>query len=196
MGWLDRSSLRSAWRSARHRGKSACYLGLALKENGKGKLYAIDPHTHTGWNDINSVETYGLMQQNLESLGLSDRVEIVRKTFDQAALSWNASIDLLFIDGDHTYEGVKRDWQLFTPHLAPFGIVVFHDTAWEIDPENRRERTTREDMGVPRFVEELRLAGTAGHHFAERFWGLDRAGPDRGGISLLAPADPTRRPPR
>jgi hypothetical protein len=66
------------------RGKSACYVGLALEENGKGKLYAIDPHTKTEWNDSNSVETYEVMRQNLGSLGLLDRVEIVRKTSGQA----------------------------------------------------------------------------------------------------------------
>ena len=121
------------------RGKSACYVGLALEENGKGKLYAIDPHTKTEWNDSNSVETYEVMRQNLGSLGLLDRVEIVRKTSGQAALGWNMPIDLIFIDGDHSYEGVKRDWDLFSPHLAPFGVVVFHDTAWEIDPVSRRK---------------------------------------------------------
>ena len=125
------------------RGKSACYVGLALEENGKGKLYAIDPHTKTEWNDSNSVETYEVMRQNLGSLGLLDRVEIVWKTSGQAALSWNMPIDLIFIDGDHSYEGVKRDWELFTPHLAPFGVVVFHDTAWEIDPVSRASTPVR-----------------------------------------------------
>ena len=118
------------------RGKSACFVGLALKENGKGKLYAIDPHTKTEWNE-NSVETFEVMRKNLGSFGLMHRVEIVRKTSEQAALNWNMPIDLLFIDGDHSYEGVKRDWELFTPHLSQFGVVIFHDTAWEIDPESR-----------------------------------------------------------
>src|SRR5690349_24226172 len=31
------------------RGKSACYVGRALKENGSGKLFAIDPHSRTDW---------------------------------------------------------------------------------------------------------------------------------------------------
>ena len=48
------------------RGKSACHVGLALEENGKGKLYAIDPHTKTEWNDSNSVETYEVMRQRLQ----------------------------------------------------------------------------------------------------------------------------------
>src|SRR4051812_47088043 len=36
------------------RGKSACFIGMALKENGSGRLYAIDPHSRTEWNDSDS----------------------------------------------------------------------------------------------------------------------------------------------
>jgi predicted O-methyltransferase YrrM len=140
------------------RGKSACYVGLALAENGKGKIYAIDPHSKTDWNDDDSVDTIDLFRQNIALLGLEDRVEIVRKTSDDAARGWDRKVDLIFIDGDHTYEGVRRDWELFSPHLSEFGVAVFHDTAWDIDPVSWSQYN-REDMGVPRFVEELRRAG-------------------------------------
>lgn len=36
-------------------------------------------------------------------------------------------IDLLFIDGEHTYRGAKRDFNKFTKLLAPNGIVALHD---------------------------------------------------------------------
>ncbi len=36
-------------------------------------------------------------------------------------------LDILFIDGDHTYEGVKRDFELWSPLVKPGGHVVFHD---------------------------------------------------------------------
>jgi predicted O-methyltransferase YrrM len=36
-------------------------------------------------------------------------------------------IDYLFIDGDHTYEGVKADFQIYRPLVAPNGIIAFHD---------------------------------------------------------------------
>lgn len=38
-------------------------------------------------------------------------------------------VDLLFIDGDHTYEGVKQDWELYSPLVRPGGMIVFHDIA-------------------------------------------------------------------
>jgi len=36
-------------------------------------------------------------------------------------------IDVLFIDGDHTYDGVRIDYELYSPLVRPGGIVAFHD---------------------------------------------------------------------
>jgi predicted O-methyltransferase YrrM len=135
------------------RGLSACYMGMALKRLGKGKLYAIDPHTATKWNDSESVETYEIMRSNLKAFGVEQYVKIIRKRSADASAEWCGPIDLLFIDGDHSYDGVRRDWELFSPLVSAFGIVVFHDTLWGLEPDSQRERP---DMGVPLFVEELR----------------------------------------
>ena len=43
-------------------------------------------------------------------------------------------LDLLFIDGDHTYEGVKRDWEMYSPLVRGGGVVVFHDIVEHDDP--------------------------------------------------------------
>jgi len=134
-------------------GWSACHIGLALRENVRGKLYAIDPHHPTSWNDTDAVDTLPILRQNLRRCGIERYVEIVRSTSEEAARNWTAPIDFLFIDGDHSYEGVKRDWTLFSPHLTRFGVTVFHDATWELHGPNRP------DMGVPRFLEDLRAAG-------------------------------------
>jgi predicted O-methyltransferase YrrM len=138
------------------RGKSACYVGRALKENGSGRLFAIDPHTRTNWNDEDSIDTLGEMKRNIRAFGIEKQVEIIRDVSEKAAARWMLPIDMLFIDGDHSYDGVKRDWDLFMPHVSPFGLVVFHDTLWDLHPDSPYSRA---DMGVPAFVEELRLAG-------------------------------------
>lgn len=138
------------------RGKSACYIGMALKENGHGKLYSIDPHAQTYWNDVESVDTYNVFQENTRRLGVEQFIEVVRDFSDKVGSTWKLPIDILFIDGDHSYEGVKRDWDLFSPYVTTFGLVVFHDTLWDVKPDTRYARA---DMGVPRFAEELRQQG-------------------------------------
>ena len=39
----------------------------------------------------------------------------------------NRQIDVLFIDGDHTYEGVKKDFEMYSPLVKKNGIIAFHD---------------------------------------------------------------------
>jgi predicted O-methyltransferase YrrM len=39
----------------------------------------------------------------------------------------DGSLDLLFIDGDHTYDGVKQDFEMYSPFVRPGGIIAFHD---------------------------------------------------------------------
>jgi len=55
---------------------------------------------------------------------------LLRTTFDEA-ITWfrNESIDLLHIDGLHTYEAVKHDFDSWYPKVAPGGIILLHDIA-------------------------------------------------------------------
>ena len=53
-------------------------------------------------------------------------------------------LDMLFIDGDHRYEGVLADWLLYKHLVSPGGIVAFHDAASGIS-----------EAGVPRLLREL-----------------------------------------
>lgn len=138
-------------------GKSATYMGAALKANKKGKLYAIDPHAQTQWNDDHkSDSSLDILQSNLNRFDVADYIEIVRDFSDKVGPTWNKPIDVLFIDGGHTFEDVKRDWDLFSPHVRKTGIVLVHDAMWEY---LRDSPIYRKDMGVPRFLDELRKQG-------------------------------------
>lgn len=42
-------------------------------------------------------------------------------------------VDFLFIDGDHSYEGVKKDFEMYSPLVRKGGIIVFHDVVYTSD---------------------------------------------------------------
>ncbi len=44
-----------------------------------------------------------------------------------AGRAWTTPVDLVFIDGDHSEEACREDWELFSPWVEPGGVVVFHD---------------------------------------------------------------------
>jgi predicted O-methyltransferase YrrM len=56
-------------------------------------------------------------------------------------------LDYLFIDGDHTYAGVKRDFEMYGPFVRSGGIVAFHDIV---------EHKSHRDCGVDKFWNELK----------------------------------------
>src|SRR5262249_15211951 len=72
-------------------------------------------------------KSFACKQQKITLIrGDSHREETRRRA--KEALN-GRSIDFLFIDGDHTYEGVKADFEAYSKFVTPGGIVAFHDIA-------------------------------------------------------------------
>jgi cephalosporin hydroxylase len=57
-------------------------------------------------------------------------------------------VDLLFIDGDHTYEGVRKDFEMYSPLVRRGGVIALHDIA---------KHSVEAGCEVDRFWNEIRL---------------------------------------
>jgi len=68
-------------------------------------------------------------------------------------------IDVLFIDGDHSYEGVKLDFELYSKLLAPKGVVILHDSDENYSNSLIISEDAKKDYhsfdGPAKFVKEL-----------------------------------------
>jgi predicted O-methyltransferase YrrM len=127
------------------RGYSTCALAFACQQNGRGKVYAIDPHEPNRWTD-SGPENYEFLLARLKEYELAPTwCEVIRARSLDAAATWDKPIDLLFIDGDHAYEAVKADFEAFRPWLGQYSVVAFHDSLWK--------------GGIPRYLDELRQQG-------------------------------------
>ncbi len=77
------------------------------------------------------------------------------------------------IDGDHTYEGVKREFELYAPFVRPGGVIGFHDVLPnELSPE----------CEVDRFWSELKR-GRRAEEFLDPY--DDRGAGQWGGIGVV-----------
>jgi predicted O-methyltransferase YrrM len=72
----------------------------------------------------------------------------------QTALAGN-QFDVLFIDGDHSYEGVSADFEMYAPLVRPGGIIGFHDIVADVFQRYGRP-TPSETGGVWRFWQEVK----------------------------------------
>lgn len=109
-----------------YQGRSTIALALGAKEVG-AMVWSIDHHPAYEEGDT----SYGMSDNqayyaNIAHYEVGDVVKTLNMPSDQAWITWTEEIDLLWIDGSHAYEDVKRDWYLWAGHAD---VVAMHDTA-------------------------------------------------------------------
>ena len=112
-----------------YRGRSAVALGLGALAGRQPAVYAVDPHaTFRGvlGGEFGPEDRAAFYRAMLNS-GCYQIVRLVNLSSEQVAPQWTLPIGLLWIDGDHTEAGVRRDWNCWSPHLLPTARIAWDD---------------------------------------------------------------------
>ena len=123
-----------------HKGISAAYMGLALKENGEGHLTTIE------FLEPNWAESTAL----LHTLGLSGLLNIV--LMDAANYKTDLIFDILFLDTEPQTR--FAEFVKFYPNVKPGGLIMIHD----LHPHMHQMEVADHEFGWPygKLPEEMR----------------------------------------
>lgn len=132
-------------------GRSTMFLAAGARSTGREQVVAIDhfqgsPEHQSGQPHADpeiatAGSTFPAFCENLRRCQLEEQVVPQVATSMEAAAKWKGPIRLLFIDGDHSYESSRADFEAWAPHVVRHGLICFHDIPhWP---------------GVTRFYEEL-----------------------------------------
>lgn len=150
-GWMTYKELKWLAKQAQKHSKIVeigCYLGRttrALGDNTKGVVYAVDDFV--GPRDMN-LPIY--LRENLFETFLYAVVDLVndKKVIpvisDHSEVKLDFSPDMVFIDGSHTYQDIKRDIEMWLPRITKGGLICGHDFTNMADVKYAVEETVKD----------------------------------------------------
>lgn len=121
-------------------GKSSIYLGAAARQ-ADTVLVAIDHHrgseeNQPGWEwhepdlvdpEVDRMDTLPWFRRTVFHAGLEPWVVAVVGDSPTVGRFWTTPCALVFIDGGHGEEPAAVDYEIWTPHVAPGGLLAIHD---------------------------------------------------------------------
>jgi len=106
-----------------YQGVSAVRIAAAM---GTGSmLYCIDPWP-SPVGQINAC--YAIFKRHVHRAGMTGRIKVLRMNSAQIGAAVPNDLDFIFVDGDHSWQGIKTDWRLVRQKLCRGGIVCLHDS--------------------------------------------------------------------
>jgi predicted O-methyltransferase YrrM len=113
-------------------GVTTCVLRKGMNQN--GVLFAVDPY-YPGRLGFSFQKIIAHCEVENKTKG---KVQWLEMTGVEAA-KWamengQTDFDFVFIDGDHSYEGLKGDWESWSPLVTSGGIIALHDSVDSGEP--------------------------------------------------------------
>jgi predicted O-methyltransferase YrrM len=107
-----------------YQGVSAAIIARALAPG--ALLHCVDPWPETKEGQNNPC--WSICQRHLRRSGVKNRIRILRGHSREVASQVPDWLDFAFIDGDHSWEGIKTDWTIVSERMLPGGVVCLHDS--------------------------------------------------------------------
>ena len=128
------------------------------------KLYGVDPYRHCpDCSDVTNFpqDQFDSLYRNTAKFMVQhkDRFELIREDSVAAASKVPDPVDFIYIDGDHSYDGVKHDLEAWYPKVREGGIIAGHDYKHPTFPGV--------GLAVHEFMSKERLEINAGEEY---FW--------------------------
>ncbi len=115
-------------------GRSTTFLAMGCKVSGNGVVHAIDtfkgnPGKESMYESPLETEETILdkFNKNIKQMGLSKYVKTYNMSSEKAHKKIKGRFRLVFIDGCHEYEAVKKDIQMWEQRLSKGGLMALHD---------------------------------------------------------------------
>ena len=202
-GWLTDAEADQLFKLAKHctpnqrpvgvelgswKGKSSVMIAAGLKDKYCPRLYCIDPFGCDENPDYQKSYYDPLMRdhrltveeafrRNIKRAGADTIVVPLRGYSFELYAKWAEPFDLLFIDANHEYEAVLRDFLTWSRFLKPEGIIAFHDVSPQWPGPSR---VVAEKIKLPEYSRVQKIGGLA--------WALryetDACSVDTGGVSV------------
>ena len=118
------------------KGRSTVILARSARLAGDARVSAVDPMTAPSITDPDlrgEASSLADFEANLSRAGVREFVDLHQRFSHELATAWTRPLRLLWIDGDHTYEGTKADLDGFKPHLSDGAVVAIHDVLHEFE---------------------------------------------------------------
>jgi predicted O-methyltransferase YrrM len=114
-----------------HRGFVPLVLGRALADNAEGgRVVFIDPSlVDDFWKDPAAVRDYFA---ELGTPNVTHHLMTTQEFVASAAYRELGEVGLVFVDGFHSAEQAKFDFEAFADRLAPGGMILLHDSVWRL----------------------------------------------------------------
>jgi tetratricopeptide (TPR) repeat protein len=125
-------------------GLSSMIIAMALVDKPRAKIYCVDAWEGDGSSvtgltrefikdsAVHGDDFFGMFESNMRNAGVWHNLTPIQGYTTEVVKTWNKQADLIFIDADHSYEGVRsdvRDWKDF---VKIGGQILMHDVELEL----------------------------------------------------------------